>query len=309
MKEKISLTLLYLLFTGFAIFGQQRKIAITIDDLLATPADEGQYEFITDHLLRSLTANNVPAIGFVNESRLYTNGEPDPVKIRILEKWPKAGMELGNHTYSHVYINNTSLKEYKEDVLKGESITGPLLERYGKNLEYFRHPQLRTGPTEEYREGLNTFLKAHGYTTAPVTIDNDEYIYAFCYAKAKANGDTELMDRIAKDYLSYMDGIFDFYRSLSKELLGYELPQILLIHANNLNADHMDELIDLIKKRGYEFVPLGEALKHKAYSLPEGTHPRGLSWIQRWIKEKGGQPGTHPEVSGFVQALYQNYRG
>lgn len=309
MKNTKMWILLCFLLMGLVLSGQRRQMVITIDDLLATPADEEQYKYITDHLLETLMSQNVKAIGFVNESRLYTDGEPDAFKVGILEKWPKAGMELGNHTYSHVYINNTSLEEYKEDVLKGELITRPLLERYDRELKYFRHPQLRTGPTEEYREGLNAFLQGHGYVTAPVTIDNDEYIYAFCYARAKADRDTELMDRIAKDYLNYMTGIFDFYESLSKDFLGYELPQILLIHANNLNADHLDELIGLIKKRGYAFVSLGEALKDKAYRLPEGTHPRGLSWIQRWMKEKGGEPGAHPDVSEFIQELYQKLRG
>lgn len=297
------------LFMGLFVTAQQRQMVITIDDLLATPADAEQYEYITNALLQTLNGQNVEAIGFVNEGGLYTDGEPDAIKIKILEKWLKAGMELGNHTYSHVYINNTSLKEYKKDVLKGELITRPLMKRYGKDLKYFRHPQLRTGPTEEYREGLNAFLKEHGYVTAPVTIDNDEYIYAFCYAGAKANGNTELMDRVAMDYLNYMTGVFDYYESLSRDFLGYELPQILLIHANSLNADHLGKLIALLKKRGYVFVTLEEALKDDAYRLPEGTHARGLSWLQRWMKEKGDQPGQHPEISGFIQELYEQYRG
>ncbi len=289
-------------------FTQNRKIVITIDDLLATPEDINQYEYITDNLLKTLTANNIQAIGFVNESKLYSNGKPDSVKIKTLEKWLKAKMDLGNHTFSHVYINNTSLEEYKKDVLKGELITRPLMERYGRQFKYFRHPQLRTGPTDSYRNELNAFLSQNGYTTAPVTIDNDEYIYAYCYAKAKGENNPDLMQKIASDYLTYMERIFVFYEKLSKEFLGYELSQTLLMHANNLNADYLDELIQMMKKRKYSFVSLDEALKDKAYTMPECTHSRGLSWIQRWMIAKGLQLESHPEVSIFVQELYQKYR-
>lgn len=306
IKKLFSAILLVLLSTSNAL-AQNRTIAITIDDLLATPADIHHYEYITDNLLKTLKENNIQAIGFVNESRLFTDGKPDSVKIKTLEKWLVAKMDLGNHTFSHVYINNTTLAAYKSDVLKGEEITRPLMKRYGKELLYFRHPQLRTGPTDDYRIELNTFLKEHGYKTAPVTIDNDEYMHAYCYAKAKAQNDTIIMQKIATDYIGYMEKIFAFYENLSSEFLGYELPQTLLIHANNLNADYLDELIGMMKRRGYTFVSIDDALKDKAYTLKDGTHSKGLSWIQRWMAVKGEEPDLHPAVSNFIQEMYQNY--
>jgi peptidoglycan/xylan/chitin deacetylase (PgdA/CDA1 family) len=288
---------------------QNRKVAITIDDLLATPADLNQYEIITDKLLLTLKKYEIKAIGFVNESLLYTNGSPDSTKIKVLEKWLEADMELGNHTFSHVYINTTSLDDYKKDVIKGELITRTLLDKYNKKLKYFRHTQLRTGPTDNYRKELNDFLIDRGYKIAPVTIDNDEYIHAYCYAMAIEKGDTNLMTKIGKDYLAYMKSIFLFYKNLSLDFLGYEVPQTLLIHANNLNADYLDTLVQMIIKRGYDFITLDEALKDKAYKLPEGTHARGLSWLQRWMIMAGQQPESHPAVSEFIQKLYTSYRG
>lgn len=309
MNFYILFTAILILFSTNITIAQSRKIAITIDDLLATHADESQYEYVTDNLLKSLKANDIQAIGFVNESKLYTRGKPDADKIRILEKWLKAKMDLGNHTYSHVYINNTAIEDYKKDVLRGELITRPLMNRYNKELKYFRHPQLRTGPTDAYRKELTDFLNQNEYKIAPVTIDNDEYIYAYCYSRANEKSNTDLMQIIASDYLVYMEKIFVFYENLSKEFLGYELPQTLLIHANNLNADYLDELIEMMKKRRYTFVSIEEALKDKAYALPEGTHPRGPSWIQRWMIAKGQQPESHPAVSALIQELYQKFRG
>lgn len=302
----------YLILISFALsfnisIGQNRSICLTFDDLLATPADSEDYDYITSNLLKTLTSNEIEAIGFVNEQRLYTDNKPDSTKIKILEKWPKANMDLGNHTFSHVYINNTSIEDYKKDVLRGEEITRPLLKKYNEELKYFRHPQLRTGPTDEYRNKLSSFLDANGYTVAPVTIDNDEYIYAYCYARAKEQGKNELMQKIGDDYLMYMQEILTYYEDLSKDFLGYELPQILLLHANNLNADYLDELIEILKNRSYSFTSIDQVLKDKAYSFPEGTHSRGPSWIQRWMIEKGMEPGSHPDVSDFIRNLYNSY--
>ena len=303
--NKILLLSIFILGSIYTSNSQNRKIAITIDDLLATPADQNEYEYITDNLLKTLIKNDIKAIGFVNESRLYTDEKPDSSKIKILEKWMTSDMQLGNHTFSHVYINITSIEDYKKDVIKGELITRPLLKKYNQELKYFRHPQLRTGQNDEYRSKLTTFLKNRGYTIAPVTIDNDEYIHAFCYANAKKEGNTALMNKIGKDYIAYMTSVFEFYEKLSASFLGYEVPQTLLIHANNLNADY---LITMMTSRNYEFVSIDKALEDKAYAMSEGTHARGPSWIQRWMIAKGKDPESHPPISKFIDELYQKYR-
>jgi len=47
---------------------------------------------------------------------------------------------------------------------------------------------------------------------------------------------------------------------LSNELFGYELPQILLIHCNELNSISLRQSIDRMRKRGYQFITLEEAM-------------------------------------------------
>ena len=52
-------------------------------------------------------------------------------------------------------------------------------------------------------------------------------------------------------------------------MLGYEPRQILLLHANWLEADHVAELLDALRKRGYQFITLQEALSDPVYSAPD----------------------------------------
>jgi peptidoglycan/xylan/chitin deacetylase (PgdA/CDA1 family) len=265
----------------------QREVAVTVDDLPASHGDLAKMKYVTDNLLRGFRKYNVPAIGFVNEGKLNRAGERS-ARTALLQAWLDAGLELGNHSFSHVYIDRTPIEEYKKDVIRGETVTKALLERKGLRLRYYRHTQLRTGPTPEYKKELADFLAARGYTVAPVTMDNNENIFAIVYADAKSRGDAAAAGTIAADYVAYMERIFDFFEKLSVETFGREIRQTLLIHANELNADHFDQLAEMMKNRGYTFVSLGEALKDPAYDSPDTTvQKKGLSWLHRWRASKG----------------------
>ena len=71
-----------------------------------------------------------------------------------------------------------------------------------------------------------------------------------------------------------MDAKFDYFERESKALFGREIPQVLLIHANSLNADAYPELARMMKARGYRFVPLGEALEDPGVPLARYVHRR-----------------------------------
>ncbi len=293
-----------MLFFSASSIGQQKAVCITVDDLPGTNDTAGAHSYVMSRLTNYFSSNDIPAIGFVNEYKLYSEDTLILYKVELLERWADNGLELGNHTFSHIFINQASLDEYKQDVIKGEKVTGRILREQEKQLHYFRHTQLRTGPTDEYRRELDEFLRSRGYQVAPVTIDNDEYIYAYCYTRA----DSETKKKIAEDYLNYMTSVCVYYERLAYEFLGYHIPQTLLIHANELNADYILELTDVFRNRGYQFISLEEALKDQVYMLPVGTHQRGPSWIHRWMLAKGQSPAPQPEVSEYISQLYNQLR-
>jgi peptidoglycan/xylan/chitin deacetylase (PgdA/CDA1 family) len=281
-----------------------RSVAFTFDDL---PSTHGNAPYVIDLLIEKLVENNVPAIGFVNEAKLYTDGLPDNAKIGLLKQWLDAKLELGNHSFSHIAIDDVTLAMYKADVLKGEKITKQLLLERGKMLSYYRHTQLRTGPTTEIKKELDDFLKEYHYTVAPVTIDNNDYIFANVYQQAKTKHDTAVMRYVATEYLKYMADVVQHFEALSKKFLGYELKQVLLLHANALNADYLGKLIEVFRQRGYNFISLDEALKDPAYSLKEAVSKRGLSWLHRWMLAKNIPLDPEPDTPAGISALYQRY--
>ncbi len=280
---------------------------MTIDDL-PNSASISPVAEINKKLIESLARHKIPAVGFVNEKKLYVRGETD-ARIAILRMWLDAGHELGNHTFSHIGIDRNSLAEYQEDVIRGETVTRMLLEEKGMKLRYFRHTQLRTGPTLEYQKGLDRFLAARGYTVAPVTIDNQEWVFAEAYARAKERNDQANRERISREYIKFMEDVFAFFEKLSTDFLGYEVKQTLLLHCNELNADHFDALAEMIKGQGYAFITLEEALKDKAYRLPAAQSKMGLSWLHRWMIAKGLKMQSEPRDPQWLSELLESYSG
>jgi len=282
-----------------------REVAVTFDDLPTPYGDLEDMRRITSNLLPKVKAAGVPAVGFVNEGKLYQRrGEVDERRA-VLEMWLEAGFELGNHTFSHINMNRAPLSEYHDDIVRGETFTRMMLREKGMTLRYFRHPFLWTGVTEEYKRGLEEFLKGRGYTVAPVTIDNGDYIFADVYFKAKKRGDAETARRVAEAYVPYMEGMFDYFERLASAVAGREIKHVLLLHANELNADHFDALAAMIKRRGYSFVTLEEALKDEVYRLPDPQTKGGVSWLHRWRAPKGIKADPEPTEPLWLRALYE----
>jgi peptidoglycan/xylan/chitin deacetylase (PgdA/CDA1 family) len=286
-------------------------MAITIDDLPVGPPGRhttAQQAAITEGLLAALAAHDAPAIGFVNESKLEVDGEVDPRRVQLLERWLEAGHELGNHGYAHLDLHRVEPEAWLADALRGERVTRPLVESRRGNLRWFRHPFLHTGRSAEVQRETARALAEHGYRIAPVTIDNGEWIYGGAYADAWNRGDEAAMERLGRDYVRYMLEVVDFYETQSRAIAGELLPQTLLIHAYALNTDWLDPLLDALEERGYRWIPLEEAVEHPAYDRPTHGHtgPGGITWLHRWAITEGRDPEVfhgEPEVPEWVREM------
>lgn len=280
-----------------------RQVAITIDDLPAGAANSmsaADINAMTSKLLSTLRDQKVPVVGFVNEKKLYRFGEVDD-RIKALRLWLDFGFELGNHTYTHTSLNQAGLQAWEDDVIQGESVTRLLLSEHKMTLRYFRHPFLDTGRDLQTRRQAEAFLTSRGYRIAPVTLDAWDWAYAPVYDDAKKRGDTTLQQQLVTSYLSHSDAVFAYYEQLARQTIGYEPKQILLLHANQLEADHIAELLDLLRKRGYRFITLADALSDQAYSLPDTfVAEEGSGWIDHWAITLGHPPQGAPLFPQWV---------
>lgn len=294
-----------LFLTALAAQQPNRTVAITIDDLPAVAVSaSGDWTQVTERLLATLRQYQVPAVGFVNERKLYVDNALDSSRVGLLSAWLRAGHELGNHTFAHRGAHQTPLAEYLDGIGQGEIVTRELARRAGRPFRYFRHPQLHTGRTLAYRDSVNRFLAAHGYVVAPVTVDNQEWVYALGYVRARDRGDTALMRRVVEHYLRHLDSAFAYSERLSRTLFDREIPLVLLLHANELNADHLHTVLQRLKTQGYRFVALDQVLLDSAYRSPDRyVGPMGMSWLIRWAETRGVNIPSEPREERWVSEL------
>jgi peptidoglycan-N-acetylglucosamine deacetylase len=280
-----------------------RQVAVTIDDLPAVMADHMPASAITamtQKLLGTLRDQKIPVVGFVNEKKLYKPGEVDE-RIQALQMWLDSGFELGNHTFSHMSLNQAGLKAWEDDVIQGESVTRILMAQHKMKLRYFRHPFLDTGRDLLTRREAEAFLVERGYRIAPITLDAWDWMFAGLYLDAKQRNDAAFEQHVVKEYLAYHEKVFAYYEQLSLKIVGYEPKQILLLHATDLEADHIGELMDLLRKRGYRFITLEDALSDPAYSLPDTyVGEEGSGWIDHWAITQGKIPHDAPVIPQWV---------
>lgn len=285
-----------------------REIAVTIDDLplngpdLPLPA----LQAMTDKLLAGLKREGIPAVAFVNESKLYRTGEVD-ARIALLRAWRDAGVELGNHTFSHPSLQTTPLPAFEEDLVRGETVTRMLVKENGGTLRWFRHPFLQTGPTAETKKAFEEFLAGRGYRVAPVTFDTNDWMYNAVYADALARGDAAAAARVREAYLASYAAILDFFEDLTLRVFARPIPHVLLVHANVLNADTLPDWAATLRARGYAFVKLERALADPAYASPDPyVSKNGISWLHRWLFAKTGATRLkeEPDPPAFVMEAY-----
>jgi peptidoglycan/xylan/chitin deacetylase (PgdA/CDA1 family) len=306
--KPLALLLAIILVSGIAAkatpaTAPERQVAITFDDLPAASSDSMSataiYE-MTSKLLTTLREQKVPVVGFANESKLYKIGEVDE-RIKALQMWLDYGFELGNHTYSHASLNRVGLKAWEDEVIQGEPVLKLLLSQHHMQLRYLRHPYLDTGQDLQTRREAEAFLAARGYTVAPVTFDAWDWMYATVYADAKKRGDMALQKKVVSSYLSYSDAVFAYDEQLSAKIVGYEPKQILLLHANQLEADHVGELLDVLRRHGYRFITLQDALSDPAYGMPDTyVGDEGTGWIDHWAITQGKPPQGAPVFPQWV---------
>jgi peptidoglycan/xylan/chitin deacetylase (PgdA/CDA1 family) len=292
-----------------------REIAVTFDDLPAVSVVNGNTSALaefTDRLLANFARHAVPVVGFVNEGKLSVQGEGlegKSARTALLLKWVKAGLDLGNHTYSHRSLNDLPIEEFEADVVRGEAATLALLGTFQKGLRYFRHPFLHVGLDLQKRTAFETWLKGRGYTVAPVTVDNADYVFAAVYASALRGGDAPLARKTADAYVAHMQAAFDFHEDLSQTLFGRPIRHVLLLHANELNADHVGRVFDALRARGYQFVNLARALEDPAFASPDTYVGRaGLSWLHHWEATVGKPRTNFADPPKWVMDLYEKGR-
>jgi peptidoglycan-N-acetylglucosamine deacetylase len=279
-----ALAMLCALGMAFSVSGaaQAENVALTFDLPIYGPrGSTKEAQAITHALLQGLHRHHLPATGFVNEIQL--DGADRTQRIALLANWLDAGMDLGNHSYSHLSLNQTPVDAYIADVARGEAVTAPLLAARGRKERWYRYPYLETGSTAEVRQKFEGWLRDHGYRVAPVTMENSDWEFADRYDEALARQDHAAADAIRAAYLAYTEQVAAWYRTAAFQLLGRHPAFVFLMHASRLNAASIEALAKILRRQKLHAVTLDEAMADPAYAIADTyVGPDGDEWLTRW---------------------------
>lgn len=255
------------------------QLAITFDDLPAhgpLPTSETRMDVATKILKALHDAKLPPTYGFVNGVAINKN----PADAAVLDAWRKAGNPLGNHGWSHLNLNQTSLSDFEQDVTRNELVLSERMER--ANWHWFRYPFLAEGKTPEKRTAFREFLSQRGYKIAAVTMSFADYEWNEPFSRCKAKGDAAAIAELEDSYLKAADQSVDYYRGLSKRLFGRDIPYVLLMHIGAFDAEMLPKLLSLYRSKGFQFVTLENAARDEFYGSainPRSPQPDSLEGV------------------------------
>lgn len=246
--------LVWLFVADFSAHAQQ--IAFTWDDLPAhSLLPQGQSRLqIANTILAAMRDHHLPpAYGFVNGIRV----EREPGSEAVLEAWRRGGYPLGNHTWSHLNLNERTVAEFMLDTHRNEN----LLQKYMPvaNYRWLRYPYLAEGESAEKRAAVRAQLALAGYRVAAVTMSFGDYAWNEPYARCLAKSDDAAIRRLESTYLQAADDTLTRTRAMSHTLAGHDVPYVLLMHVGAFDARMLPRLLDLYERREMHFITLEQA--------------------------------------------------
>lgn len=284
---------------GFA----KPRVAFTFDDPNLANSPCATYQQKSEEMLAALKRHNLKAALFVCGKRVDS-----PEGIDLLKAWLAAGHLIGNHTYSHYYYHSNIPKEFfAQDFLKDDS----LLRANGFAPKFFRFPYLKEGNTAEKRDFMRSELKSNGYSIGAVTIDASDWYFDEELNKAFAKDSNIDLTPFRNYYYHHIRDRANYYDNLAKALTGREIPHVILLHFNALNARFLDGLIDMFQSEGWETIDAEEAYKDKFYTeFHVDSLPAGESWVWSLARQTGKYEETlrYPgEDSEFEYKPFQKF--
>lgn len=173
-------------------------------------------------IIETLESNNVTATFFTVGD--WVKKFPDAIKALN-----DAGMEIGNHSYSHAHVNKLSYEQNIDDMKKCNDLISSLT---NKNIRFYR------GPYGEYNNTVITAAKDLNMFVIQWDIDTLDY---------EGKTPDEMCQRITKKLRN---------------------GSIILMHNDTKHtAEGLQQIIDTIQNAGYEIVPLDKLIYTENYTI------------------------------------------
>lgn len=279
-------------------------VALTFDDLPAVgtlPPGANRIDVATA-LVSVLKANRLEGTyGFVNGDKL----ESRPGAPQALEIWLDAGMNIGNHTWSHMRLNANSVEAFEHDIAQNELP----LEQYGESRDWrwFRYPFLEEGDTVEKRRAVRAYLRKRGYCIAQVTLEFKDWAWNDAYCRCLAKQDEAAIAWLRQSYLDTAAEYIRIGREEERIVFGREIPNVMLLHATPFTALMLSDLLDMLRKQGFGFESLPLVESDPAYAEdPDAGLVSGGTFPEQFLEARRlPYPSARPDPFQQITKLCQ----
>jgi len=258
------------------------SVHLSIDDL-PFQIQRGQQMTLTreetaawnERLRRHLATHRAPASVFFVCDWLHEGSSE-------VEDWASAGHAVGNHTAHHLAARTVGPEAFLADAEACQE----RLAADGHPGRWFRYPYLSHGADPSSQQAIREGLGALGLSNVPIAAPTTEWVFAFRYRLALEAGDADEARLVAAAYLEHMDDALLHAEALAQRTVGRTAPHTVLVHANELNGDWLDDLLGRWSRRGVRFVGVDEVMADSLYQRPIlGTSAGALPWTLRVIDE------------------------
>ncbi len=235
------------------------RVAITIDDLPWDDSDQMTRKEMSDYFVRGITRAPIPgAVGFVIAGGVY-----DDSSEQILRDWTQAGAIIGNHTFTHIDLHESSVEDYIEEVEMAQSTLNEIVPPHFPN--YFRYTYLHEGDTREKYDAFQNWMASQAYQEVPVTIQNHDYLFNSAYLRCLDEENAGEISELREYFLSSLEEQIAYNANLAHTLFDRDVPHILLLHMRTFTAEMFQRIVLRLKALGVEFISVEEALEDPIY--------------------------------------------
>ena len=137
------------------------QVAFTFDDPSTEKSGTLSSSEINERMLAAVAKHRIKGALFVCGKRIDS-----PHGRELITAWDSQEHLIGNHSYSHLFFDNTGLQEFEADTTKNEA----LIRGYAHFTRLFRFPFFKEGDTQTKRDGMRAFLQTHGYRQGRATV-------------------------------------------------------------------------------------------------------------------------------------------
>ena len=263
------------------------EISLTIDRMVLSKSDPDHdrddwcYSENTrenfEKLLGALKENGLPpTVDFLSG---------DSIDQALQQEWLQSGNLIGTTTFAGLSVKKRSAQEFIAALARNEQALAPFWSKSGSKQKYFRYPDLKLGLDAQRPRDVRAYLKQNGYIEVPATINARDERFSQPYCAARARKDDVCANFVAATYKSLLLDETIKSRAAARKIAGREIKHILVIEANQLTCDLLNELLHLYKAMGVRFIPLDQALRDPFYATEDVTNAGNqIVWETRRVQ-------------------------